>query len=1262
MDTSPNGIFIDSVAHSQEVALPLVDNQIVVYDTRLRNWQLAGSGGLVNAATCRTVLNNADELLRIRTLIDNTLEIVYATPGDAITWSSNTITESALYQAGVDLYVNGSDVDAFWFEAVISSSVIITLYTAHSTDDGHSWNTPVAITTLPEQGSGVLPQCCAPNIDTVVWSDSTVGQDSNNDPLTALYISLRVSSSWITPVLWDLAGQPMGIEVPVTLPNNVNYPSNLSGLALSGTRIELAYYGNQFREGFENGVLVQRVANLDYGSSSQHLHWASPEEIFESVAIDDDNNATQIFTAFSRLQVVGNEFWILALECSDFAEHQKYHLAMFRSKDGLAWSDRDYRQGAAIRGAQTFAYAYNNGTPFLYTDLIYASLVVTPERTFICGYDKVFYCPSTILVGEENPAKQLDLTKYIPNYTVNVPAAPTSRTVSYQLGTVPKDWAYGDVLAAEHGVVIEHLSGYYDEGLDEDRLISVGLFHVDNLAQHTEVGKESGTIDGIDNTMLLDRWKGDKAWEWQGSEQVSSDDFCDLSQFIVVSGSYTTGFAGRMRAGVVTAQDNFPDNIAALNTNRSDGGFLTHEFRCDREWQNAHVGIAFQGQAGENKVFWAVLYNRKNSGTFTLNQAIPRNNPNKVKLYKYKAAVQESSPITLDPDTNYHLKVGTWHGHVMAWYSDNGENWINVIDYTSPASPVNHVLPCRLEWWGIIGVQRTLPSGAIGNTENNNAMQDLFSGTSPRMVALHVQLADMGSVLRRLAVGITQENTSGDPMPDALILLLTGNSTEPDDATEDDNVLFSRNASSLFFGVHDSPTWTGANDQPNPQRTRLGANDDVWIAVTFDADLVAGQSYKWASDVSGHYGANQTKYSDDGGATWNSFGDANLNMAAALEVEYLNARVKFYNMNFASGERPYTYERMIHQIAAKAGVLEIDPDSFVTSADLTLGGDGIYWQPTDFGKIGDMSLEADVTTSAIARVIWGAGQINDGLSHGWRVQVDVIDQEIAFYAPTGTLLTRTESLAYIPSGEFHLEVIKHGYFLYAYINETLASLCYDPNLFTRVGYVGVDTEDTTWTNVRVPDLTGIVDYWSVSQKETALQSLTELIAKPYAGTIARANFFITPTGKLRISSFARRAMTGTYQDYMFNVDKQESARFALSQGAPVGNYYVQRWNGEELDKHGRWFDERDVTSAVSDRDAYTAMELPFRDAKEKELGHGIEGLANFAQWPEDVVQLINPLDHTSGLVIVNSLTFTVDNNKASQRIDFRTYVSSQEVD
>lgn len=1258
MQTSPEAVFISEVAHSQEANLPLTNNQVVVYDTRLRNWLLAYSGGLTYANPVVAKLNGSSEIVRIRTLegspylYTGVLDIQYGTPGDTITWSGNTIVADALSESGVDIWVNGNTIDAFWVD-----SDAVTIKTARSTDGGHTWGAQSIVTTRSGQGLDVAIQLCAPDADTLIFSDSTVGEDEEDNPLTALYITLKVSGSWITPVLWDLGGQPLGIESQVELPNGDTHPSNLSGLVLPDSRLLLSYYGAELRDSFEDGVWIQRVANLNYSSSTQHLHWTSPEEIFQSTKIDDDNHSTQIFTAFPRLQVAGDEYWILALESSEFAGHERYHLAIFRSKNGLDWSDRDYRQGAS-NDDQEGAYVYNGGTPFLYTDLIYANLVVTAERTFIIGFDKVFYCASTLSVGEDNPSKRLDLTPYLTNYDITLSAAPTAGTANYSIDGMPKDWSESDILTAHHGVIIKNLAGYYDPDEDEDVLIQIGEFHVDEVSQHTEDGSDAGSISGIDNTMLLDRRKADKYWEWDGSTQLYLERFCDLSPFIIVAGSYTTGIGGRLRSGIVTKGDNFPDNIAVINIDDADGGFLITEFRCDRTWEHCHGGIAFQGKSGENKDFWAVLYNRKNSNRFTLNQAIPRNNTNNAKLYKYRAAVAQSPEITLDFDQNYFLKVGVWHSHVMAWYSEDGINWIEVINFTSSASPVNQVLPCRLEWWGLIGVQRTQPSGAIGNLASTNAMQALYSGVNPLMVALQIQLGDEPSVLRRVNVAITQENENSLPMPDARILLIMGDENGPFDATDEDNVLFDRDASALHFGAHDSPAWLGANDKPNPQRVRMGRNDYVYPAVTFNAPLQTGQSYKWASDDTGNYGTNKTFISSNEGETWAAQGT--LNLTASIEVEYLNGRVKFFNLSFGTGEPVYTYEKLIQQLAAKAGVLETLPDSFIEDADLTLGPDDIYWQPEDYGTIGDFVLDTDVTVagspySRIARILFGSSTIDAGDADSYIVELDPDEQVISFYGPGNELLGTSSSLQYIPD-EFHLRVAKQNYFIYIYLNECVAGMLTHSDAFDRVGYVGLDSVGASFDNTRIPDMTQIVEYWSLSENESPLNSLQQLVAKPAPGTIARGKFFINYEGKLRFGSFSRQEQVDTYEDTMFGMDKSESARYTRSEIKPTGNYYGTHFRPRILSSDGRWYEEVDVTDGRSDENAYTAAEQFFRDVEEKEVVHSLEGLANYATEREDVVQVINPLDGTSGLLIVNDITFSVNNKEAKMKLGFRTKV------
>jgi len=1254
MQTGAKATRITTVAHSANAILPTADGQIICDDTRLRAWTLAASGGLTGAYPVACQLTGNGDMLRLRTLADDTLDARYATPGAMVTWSANTLTAAALAGTGVDVWVDGATVDAFWFDADG-----VTLKTARSSDNGHTWAAAVTVATLGAQGTGVLPQLCAPMADVVVFTDSTVGADADGNPLTALYVCVNVSGVWNTPKLWDLGGQALGVERAVTLPNGGTYPSNLSGAALDETRVALAFYASNFREGFQDGVWSGQCANLDFANATQHLHWNDPQVIFNSVAIDDDNGDTQMFAAFPRLQRVGSEYWIVALEASQQAGHERYHLGFFRSTDGVTWSDRDYNQGAAEGDETSGAYVYDNdGTPtqFAVTDLLYAGLVVSGTKCFIVSYDRVFWCEATTLVGVDNPARQLDLTSIVSQWAANLPAAPNAGTLNVTIQNVPKLWDERDVLTAHKGVRLLAKAGYrtpVPDGMggfvDTDEMLDVGQFYVDQITQATALGQNNGTVQAQDGTMLLERWKSDVYWEWFGAQQTALDNFCDLTPFVVVNGAYTTTRGGALVSGTVRDTDSFRDDVAALNLDACDGGVLTARVRCDKTWTNNHAGVAFQGKLGDNKTFWAVLYNKR-AGKFSLHSAIPRTNVNRVKLYKYRTSVAESSAVNLDADTWYWLRVGVWHGHVMAWYAADGVNWTNVIDYMSPAIPATAVIPSRTEWWGLIGTQRTQPSGALGQLSGANGGQDLSDGANhPRMVALHVQTGNEASVLRRVNVAITQENYNADPMPDVNVLLISGDASSPDDATDEDHVLFASNASALHFGSHYKPGWVGANARPNPANVRLDANQHVWIAVTFTSDLTAGQSYQW---VSGALGGYTTKYSDDGGATWSSFGDATLQLTASIEVEYLAGRVKWRELYFGSAEKALTYESLAHRIAAKAGVLDLSPFDFVAQTDLILSGDGIYWQPQGFGKVGDVALETDVTVSSTARVCLGSSTTGSGDADGYTVEITPGTQNIAFYK-LGVLLGTSESLAYLPEA-FHLSVVNQDNFLYVYVNETLAAIQYDTDAGTP-GYLGVDGTGATWSHLRVPDLHQIVEYFALEQGETALGGLQQLIAKPAPGTTARGKFFVRYDGSLRIGSFARRTVVDTYTDTLFRATKAENARYALSQIQPNGNYYATRFDGNTLDTDGRIYDRRDDTDARSDADAYAAAADVFRDANEKMQVGALDTLASWAAEREDCVRVVNPNDATDGDYVINDLTWTYSLSpvQANQKMGLR---------
>lgn len=210
MQTSAPALRISASSHSTNPILPTATGQVTIDDQRLRDWSLSESGGLTYAGPVVAHLNGNGEIVRIRVRqgvysFDGTLDIRYATPGDTFSWSSNTITEDALAGGGVDLFVNGNAIDAFWVD-----NDAITIRTAHSADGGHTWGASSTVAVLSSQGLGVTAQLCCPMANVLVFSDSTVGQDEQHLAMTGLYLTVKVGGVWNTPTLWDLGGATPG--------------------------------------------------------------------------------------------------------------------------------------------------------------------------------------------------------------------------------------------------------------------------------------------------------------------------------------------------------------------------------------------------------------------------------------------------------------------------------------------------------------------------------------------------------------------------------------------------------------------------------------------------------------------------------------------------------------------------------------------------------------------------------------------------------------------------------------------------------------------------------------------------------------------------------------------------------------------------------------------------------------------------------------------------------------------------------------------
>ncbi len=295
-------------------------------------------------------------LIRARTLPNNTLEVSTATPGDTITWSATTITQNARAGSGIALYVATSTVDVYWM-----ARDGITIRRAQSADDAETWAAAESVGTLSTQVRGDYVFLTAPDANLVIATN-------NEADGTSLKVFFYDTGAWQTAVSWDYGTQRIGVYEPVITPFGSQYYSPISAIKLATGDYVFCFYGDSPRAYDDIGLYTMRVRNCIYG---QTIHWGEIRPIFVTNPAQITSTAIikkpTLFIAFPKIQIVGSEYWITALEESSFANTSIAHLAYWRSADGIHWSDRQYLAGTDLNYIPT--------ADFLHSDILFGQIV-----------------------------------------------------------------------------------------------------------------------------------------------------------------------------------------------------------------------------------------------------------------------------------------------------------------------------------------------------------------------------------------------------------------------------------------------------------------------------------------------------------------------------------------------------------------------------------------------------------------------------------------------------------------------------------------------------------------------------------------------------------------------------------------------------------------------------------------------------------------------------------------------------------------------
>jgi hypothetical protein len=1017
---------------------------------------------------------------------------------------------------------------------------------------------------------------------------------------------------------WDLGYQDLGVNTPVTLVDGVTTDTPyISSVSLSASKDLICFYSNRFRASYRTGIYVMRV--VDNGNGN--IYWSEPTRVFESAAIDEFNYQSQFFITFPRLQVINNEYWILALECSKEVNILTYHLCYFRSADGIHWSDREYLAGVSNDASEAAVgiNQHDNGTAFTLNDLKHAYLTVSGNKVFMVSKaGSKFSCAATSLVGVTNPARQLDITPDVTSYSLSLPAAPSAAQGNYTIQNQYNKYNNNTLLVP--GAKLTHKAGYVTSNGAE--LITVSQELIDEFKQSTQLDKNVISVTTADYTAWLRDWVSDMFWEYWSPQQKTYDQFCDLTALNVVSGRFFIGYGGTgsdLTAATLDPNDIANEDVGYVNPNRATDGSIEFQFKFSGS-VSANVSVAAVFQGVSDSQFYSVSYNYALTA-WVLSFATPSTAGK--KLYTY-TQVAVGSTDTIVADTWYWGKLEQWHNHVMFFTSVDRITWTTKLDYTAPVPPNNAAFPCNLGYFGLLGKSHSVSSGALGNTDASNGAVAMDSGGTPLYWATKFTTGPSAGTVVALAGLFTQTNTP----PDLTIGLVLDNGGSPADVTNSNNVLYSTTVKSLTFSNSASPVWRAV---PVPAYVTVDASTTYWIFWTFNSALSGGQTWEF-------YTGNGTasKTSVNGGVTWTTSAYAG---AAIAFVDYDDGLVKFNAMYYTSAESPKTLDYLVKDVAAKASVLTCTVDSFLTDSDLVAN-----WQPSSFGTLGDFVLEADVTGGP-AEVYFRA-QTNGDATTGMKV---VIGSTITIYN-TNVLKESIASMQAIPT-TYHLTLSNQTGFIYIYINECLAATYYD-SAMPAPGYFGVGV--ATFTNLRIPDMTSLKPYYVVESGKTALAALDDLIR------VGRYHYFMRYDGTLRIGSFLRRTSVDTYYQTIIAANNVQSNRYTVNQLMPQGNYYAMRFAAYELDVAGRRrFKTDSYTDAVSNEAAYLAASNVLAAAREQFSQYSMDSNAVWPAERQDRITVVNPLDGTSQDYVITTLDwqYELQSGKSIQKTGLRNFVA-----
>ncbi len=1212
---------ITQAAHDGNQLLGLGQELITVENVLPIQWILSQQGALTTPYDFKVAVNAQTEFVRIRTVAANLVKIETAPVADTLVWTERA-SIAALTGGAVSMFANGDTIVFYWLH-----TDGLTIKHNHSTDGGHTFSANVTVLTLGAQLANSQIKLAAPAANILFFTSSPSNGVNSG---TFIHIAYDSGTDTWSSYFWDLGAIQLGVEESRRLPTGEKHKSSIDAVSIGGGKYVVAFYANNPRDNMLHGLFTLIVSNV----TSTAAVWGQITPIIATfseslAAATQDAVSDEFYIAYPKIQIVNGQYWITALEVTLSADVVYYHLVVFKSVDGIAWSDR--MEHNTIAGT-LFTYTVG-GSPLAFplADLMWAQVVVVGLRAFLFSYNSAFRGVANSEWGADNPALKLNLTNDVVRFATDQSDGGEAATLESELRAPENTYTGSTILKGGSKIVLK--MAYYTSALVME-LVTLFTGIIDLADVKLDETTEGINLKARDLMGRMITWVADVYYPFTGPLMIHLKEIADYSGVIPnVRGTWRI-VGNELWAGPRDIDALVLDNLFLIRSNRLVvDGSCELELRCVGAWGSLWAGIAFQFQKSDDH--YAFVYNFDNDQKFTLRRVTNGAVNNKDVTYgSASALVAPSGVIALPANTKIWFKVSPRHNKVKCEYStDNRKTWTTVFDFTG--------IPVKSTQFGGIGTGYLSPLAASGTsliTANYYPFtaHDNDNG-SIRWFASRVYV-DRFCYLKSLSfwVGVQRFFDGGTTK----IGLVRGTAAMAFDATNPANVVYevtidysewlsnlggSRRTHNVIDIISLEPGYYYGfivPSQVNPNDPNLGYYPKAYYFAYNDQSPFP----VWS--------ANPTSTSTDG-ITWATPGWAGrAAMAFQINISAESNGIVFSRLSLTSGEEVLTTEDVVRQIAAKSGILAVSfaqkfGDTFGATLDVGTEGQNFKWKTPTAGTFATLGgklrghhttgtsygiLLSNLYHGTFGSAVWRmkqkflaagmkggcviAAQGDDPANFtGYAIELDPANAVVNVYRcraqaiAAGQKIYSAKTVAPIPvNTEFDVTAsIQTGYILF-YVNRVLMLGVFD-DIIASEGRIGllvygnnVGGAAIEWDDVIIPNANEFIQDFTIEQDQSGRTALGELLGTD------RYIVFFDQDGTLVVSSFDGRSVVDTFENELEQVSHATDDTLWRTQLRARGaGTWAERFDDPTMQAVGRRYAALDYGNTSSSLDAARAV-------------------------------------------------------------------------